>query len=587
MMHCIGPLQLRHYIVGTALMFALASMVNAQQVTRNEQLSPESGSLTGIVVGENGQPLNATVLVRRINSVGVPRSLTTNSEGKFEITDLDRGLYSVTASAPAYVMPSRDPGTPAPQYRVGDSVRLDLIKGGVITGTVTNASNEPVVAVRVRALMVRDAKDQELKSLPAFGQAATDDRGIYRIFGLVPGTYIIEAGGHSNITNIASPYDLDTPTFAPSSGRDSATEVTVSPGIETNVDIRYRGERGHSISGTIKKLGTAGVSVALTSANHGWMPVSTTFQNAGSRGFEFHGVADGVYDLTAQENRQMPGSLFGELALSESRRITVKGADITGIELVTKPLGSISGKLILQPSTIPECAGKRRPVFAETLITVVRYRKDTEPEPAAFVRPLSAVASPDQKGELVWRNLVDGDYSYVPRFFARYWYLQSITMSGLPVSGSRTTVANQKTDASRNWTTIKSAARITGLTITLGEGAASLRGKLDVPAGTKLPVDLRLYLVPAEKERADDVLRYFVEATAADGVFGAENLPPGRYWLLAQRPSESERLTTQSLQLPDATERRMKLRKAAEATKTEIELKPCQNLTDHRLRFDR
>jgi hypothetical protein len=30
----------------------------------------------------------------------------------------------------------------------------------------------------------------------------------------------------------------------------------------------------------------------------------------------------------------------------------------------------------------------------------------------------------------------------------------------------------------------------------------------------------------------------------------------------------------------------MKLRKTAEATKTEIELKPCQNLTDHRLRFD-
>jgi hypothetical protein len=586
MMRGNRPLQVGRYAVPLALMLALALTVNGQQVTSNDQQSAESGSLTGIVVGENGQPLNATVLVRRINSFGPPRVLTTNNDGKFEFSNLDRALYSVTASAPAYVMPSRDPDTPPPQYRVGDSPRLELIRGGVITGTVTNASNEPVVAVRVRALMVRDAKDQELKSLPSFGQTTTDDRGIYRIFGLVPGTYIVEAGGHSNITNIVSPYDLDTPTFAPSSGRDSATEVTVSPGIEASVDIRYRGERGHIISGTIKKLGPTGVSVALTSAKNGWMPVSTAILNPGSRGFEFLGVADGVYDVTAQETMPIPGSLFGELALSESRRITVKGTDIIGIELATKPLGSISGKLILQPSAVPECAGKRRPVFAETLITVLRNRKDTGPEPAAFVRPTSIVASPDKNGELLWRNLVDGDYSFVPRFFARYWYLQSITMPVLAVSGSRTTVANQKTDASRKWTTIKSAARITGLTITLSEGAASLRGKLDVPEGTKLPDDLRLYLIPAEKEKADDVLRYFVEAVGADGAFSAENLPPGRYWLLTQPRSGSERLTTLKLQLPDAIESRMKLRKTAETTKTEIELKPCQNLTDHRLRFD-
>ena len=71
-----------------------------------------------------------------------------------------------------------------------------MIRGGAITGTVTNALGEPVVAVRVRATMVRDARG-EVPKFMTFGlmEQSTDDRGIYRIYGLRPGTYIVSAGG--------------------------------------------------------------------------------------------------------------------------------------------------------------------------------------------------------------------------------------------------------------------------------------------------------------------------------------------------------------------------------------------------------
>ena len=78
-----------------------------------------------------------------------------NSDGHFEVAGLDNGLYYVTAFSPAYVAPPRDIDTPAPVYRVGDSLRLELLRGGVITGTLTNASGEPMIGVRIRALMVR------------------------------------------------------------------------------------------------------------------------------------------------------------------------------------------------------------------------------------------------------------------------------------------------------------------------------------------------------------------------------------------------------------------------------------------------
>ena len=41
---------------------------------------------------------------------------------------------------PAYTAPARDPdSTEATYYRVGDSVTLVLVKGGVITGRVTKS----------------------------------------------------------------------------------------------------------------------------------------------------------------------------------------------------------------------------------------------------------------------------------------------------------------------------------------------------------------------------------------------------------------------------------------------------------------
>ena len=70
--------------------------------------------MTGTVVGERGQPLvGASVIVRRLNVIGgSARQVSTNNEGNFEARNLDEGLYSVTVSVPAYVMPVRDPDTP-------------------------------------------------------------------------------------------------------------------------------------------------------------------------------------------------------------------------------------------------------------------------------------------------------------------------------------------------------------------------------------------------------------------------------------------------------------------------------------------
>ena len=140
-------------------------------------------------------------------------------------------------------------------------------------------------------------------------------------------------------------------------------------------------------------------------------------------------------------------------------------------------------------------------------------------------------------------------------------------------------------DAARNWTTLKSGERLSGLAITLAEGAASLRGQIDAAEGQKLPPKLFVYLAPAESERADDVLRYFAALGSGDGSFALNNLPPGRYWVIARTAGENESNVLSKLHLPDEAEARAKLLHEAATAKIETEFKPCQNVTDYRLPF--
>ena len=577
-------------IAAALLAITICFAAQAQQPLPADERTEETktGAISGRVVNDNGQPLaNARVFVRAVGSSAQGSNTTTDAEGSFHVNGLDSALYTVSASVPAFVPPPRDAEEiQPPYYRVGDSVTLVLIKGAVITGTVTNSSGEAVVNVRVRAYLIRDASGQQPRfGVLRFPERNTDDRGSYRLYGLSPGTYVISAGGSGNFSGFSmTAYDSDMPTYAPSSTRDTAAEITVRAGEEMNsVDIRYRGEAGRVVSGTASGPTGPGpyssFSVTLTAISNGTAQgSSSSFQAPNSRGFAFYGVTDGDYNLTAQSS-----IATGEVAASEPRGIKVKGADVTGIELTTKPLGSIVGRVTLESSPAPECKDKRRPLFAETIVTMQRNEKDSSNQPG-FLRFLGTQANPDKDGVFALRNLVPGQYNFGARFFAKYWYLRSISLPpSNSVGNAKALSPEQRVDGARNWTTLKLGERLTGLNITLAEGAGSLSGQVIAAENEKLPPRLVLYVVPAEREQAGNVLRFFAAPVAVDGTFVLNNLAPGRYWALALPANDSDALVPAKFRHPDESEARAKLRREAEAAKKEIQLKACQNMADYHL----
>jgi len=541
------------------------------QTSSTQEAKP--GTISGRVVNESGRPLpNANVSAMRwglMQSQNIQTS--TDREGKFELTGLEPVNYQIFAYRQGYVALLRDLDETQPTvYRAGDSVTLVLTKGGVITGTVTNQAGEPIVGLNVRALPVHVAPRSAYVYHRIAQRNLTDDRGVYRIYGLPEGTYFVWAGGggEQNFGSQIDPFADDVPTYAPASTRDTAQEIVVRAGAETNgVDIQYRGGSGHAVSGNARgpdgtKLPGFAIFMISAGGPH-WQARSS--QGPDDRGFSFQGVDDGDYSVNAVS--QTPD---GALLFSEPKQIKVRGADVTGVELIVQPLSSVAGRVILEETKTAECSDKQRPVFTDTLVSA-----QTSGMPATQWF-LSTAATADERGNVLLKNLMPGRYYFTTQYFAKEWYLKSLTLAPPETANTK---AGKPLDAARTWTTLKAGDRLNGLMITLAQGAASLRGRITLNEGETVAQKTYVYLVPAEKEAADSPLRFYVAPVTAEGKVSLNNLAPGRYLVFAQQATESVSPLTK-LRSPDETAYRLKLRRAAETVKTEIELKPCQTLTD-------
>ncbi len=305
-------------------------------------------------------------------------------EGKFSFDNLARGAYAVSANAPGYFDPTtlESERNERTYYRPGDSVTIRLSKGGVIAGRVRDAGGEPIIAVRVQAIRVRALDKQQPNSYTSPNgrvyERTTDDRGVYRFYGLLPGVYLVAAGGNglNSFGPRPSPYDDDVQTFYPATTRDGASELVLHEGQELpDVDIRYRGEPGHAISGRVENAGNTPVALTIIPAGFNYVASNRFLSDrANSNFFIFEGLADGEYDLVAEQ--YTTGATSARTAAA-SQRVSVRGADLTGLKLTLAPLAAVTGRVVLEAAPQPapwkeQCQSKLDATMGETLINARR-----------------------------------------------------------------------------------------------------------------------------------------------------------------------------------------------------------------------
>jgi hypothetical protein len=567
------------------------------------KVSPtRAGVITGRVVSDDGRPVaDAVVMVFRAygRTPGSPLTANSDAEGKFRVTDLEPGLYGVNVTLPGYVNSLESQpytGDEIRYYRPGDNVSVTLVKGGVITGTVRDANGEPVIAIAVRAYRVRDSMGRDATGGPRpYGfipERLTDDRGVYRIYGLPAGTYLVAAGGGQRMYGAFNAYQGDAATYFPSSTRDTANEVAVRAGEEfSGVDIRYRGERGHTVSGAVtgptEDTSSYGISVILRRPTSGEFEGAMVTGGENKQGFSFGGIADGEYVLSAQQWRSAPGSILSSIP----RRVTVKGADVTGLVLTLAPLASIGGRVRLEPAPADEKCGK--PARGLTVLeTIVNARRDEKPqgqEPPVQPFFLNPGATPNEQGDFAIHNLLEGNYRLTLRLPAETWYARAITLPGATPQAqpgvSPRPAGTPSAPPPSSVIPLKMGQTLAGVDVQIAQDGATLSGRVRATADADAPPsNLKVHLVPAERERAEEVLRYSEAAPADDGTFSLTNLAPGRYKLLLRPIPETDSTTARPLAWD--TQARAQLRRDAEAaTAQAVELKPCQRVTDYELSY--
>lgn len=624
-----GALKLCGVLLQALVLFLAlpAVKVSAQAGAAVPGESHAGGAITGRVTGEDGQPLsNVRVSASRVGGAlasGFAANAVSDDEGKFAFRNLAFGAYIVNAFAPNYLLEPDPFDRPDGRiyHHVGASLSLRMIKGGVITGTVTDANGKPLVGLFVDAARVRGADGRALREGPGgrFGQARqTDDRGVYRLYGLRAGAYIIRAGGRGSFGPY-TPYDLNAPTYYPATTRDAASEVNVQAGQEmSGIDIRYRGEAGHALSGNVSGAlppnfaSSGGITITLKHVAAHAPELFLPLQR-GNSGFDFDGIADGDYDLVARLNS--PRDEFA--AASPPRRVRLRGADVTGITLTLAPLASVSGRLLFDPPAEPggkiTCQPTPATRVEEFIVGLTRLDEASAADQSSEFFNSTNETAPDEKGEFHLRSLRDGRYQWLVRPPAADFYIRAVTLSNAPTqaalpapsapakpaptSKTPSLPAPSANDATRGLLNLQAGQRLAGLNIHIASGASSLRGRVaasneSAPAGAP-PDDanagarsgsppLRVYLVPAEPEQADNLLRYAENAVAQDGTFAFGNLSPGRYWLLARPAPDTADAPTRPL--ADDAEARARLRREAEAANVPLALAPCQRLSDFVLR---
>lgn len=540
-----------------------------------QQSSSRKGSITGRVICEEGQmPANLRINLWSPADRGTSQRVVIDEAGRFRADDLAPRAYLITAYAPGYI--SAETASRQNYYHIGDVITLRIRKGGVITGTVSDANGEPVAGVQVRALRVRDAEGRRLRARMESLGKTTDDRGVYRIYGLPPGSYHLVTAPLFKSPSTES--DTVVPTYYPSATRDTAAEVPVQAGQEaTNIDIRLRNEGGHTISGIVRGAvpqdsSRSRIWIGLSHTDLGMAEASPMIFGDENNAFAIDGLPDGEYLVSARVTSNQIE------AASASVRVRVKGADVTGLELTLMSLGSISGRIVLeqkpQSEQSLECKEKRGFLLVESLLNIHRdLAKDEQP---STLLSFSDVA-PDEKGQFKFVSLEQSRYRIGTRLPTDNWYVRSIT---LPATGNKTR------DVSVSGIAVKQGEKVDDLTITVSEGAASIRGKVvSAREGATIPSRLRVHLIPAEREAADDLLRYREVEAESSGAFALTNIAPGKYRIIARPATEDEKGIVITKPVAWDAQERKRLRAEAESAEAIIDLKSCERAGDYLLRY--
>ena len=557
-------------IVLVALLWSSISAAAQLPRDRPRPVPAAAGRIIGKVVsaGPETKPLRRARVTLNGSALKPGRTAITRDDGTFVFDALPPGQYSIAVVKSGYVSlayGATGPGRPGLPVTVAPGAQQTIVipvpRGGVITGRLTDGTGQPLPGLQVRALtyrILRPAGDRQLVEVPDTA-VVTDDRGIYRIFGLPSGEYVVTvrpaaaaeafSAGLRTVTGAdvrqaladvrqsrdrrtpglpsAAPARSDyateppgrvafAPVFYPGTTRASqARLIAVGPGEErTAIDVELEYVPVARIGGTVIGAGGAGSQAYVrlvpdpqeTLAGQGGFRAITTSPDGS---FAFDNVPPGRYVLAARASSDGAPALRYDAAsaLWASTELVIDGQDILNVVLAPVPGITLEGQLVFQgqraPPRLSELRGMGLPLTSRAV-------------------PGSPMAVIVGDGRFSVYGMPPG--TYWPDFQAGIrnplgaWWLKSITVEG-----------REMLDAPLE---LRSSSK--GATVTFADTASDLRGRVAAATGEPatnctvvvFPVDRTGWFFNSRRIAAVPV--------DGEGRYVVRNLPGGEYFIVAR-----------------------------------------------------
>ena len=544
-------------VVGVVVALTLGSgMAALAQQTRDRlaSVAPRTGSavISGTIVADDAskRPIRrATVLVAEETGVNNGRMTVTNDRGEFVVPDLPAGRYLVTATKGAYLAAaygatrprpgSVRTGTPivlAEGQRVSDLV-VPMMRGGVITGVIRDGAGRPARGVAwMVAHYTRSPQNGErvmTRVEGAAGVSTTDSRGVYRIYGLPPGEYVVAAlpvgapntdllvttaAEKARVTAVYPPGPQPPPpptrprvgfarVYYPGTTMPAeAAPIKVGAGEErTGIDFSLQLVTNARVEGTLLGLNGAPVSGSTVMLHSDAKPAGLDAGNTSARTdalgqFSLRGLPPGSYTLSAATSLEVWGAT----------PVVVQGDDVrANIQLRGSTI--VAGMVVVEPG-----ATTAAPDLSRVRVRFVAESSAAPVSSAGGVFPVS----PDGRFRA---SLIPGRYRLLVTLpgstGAGNWIVKSAVVA-------RQDVVDMPFD-------VREGTNVSDAVLTLTSRASELSGRMTGAEG-RPATDYFVIVFPVDSALWGWQARRIQQTRPShDGTFAFRNLPHGEYLIAA------------------------------------------------------
>jgi hypothetical protein len=559
------------YLLASILSALFASSAVAQQVSQTIRIdsgdgmpinmlppgrAPKTGTgaLRGrIVAGDTGSPVRRAQVRISSPDIGVKTALTDN-QGRYEFKELPSGRFNVSVSKSGYVTmqygQSRpfEPGKPIDlvDAQQMDKVDLALPRGGVLSGRVVDETGETVAEADVTAMRMQ-FQNGKRRLVQAGRNAATNDIGQFRIYGLPPGEYYVSATlrntnlmvmdllngdpkggptGSNQNAGYAATYYPSTPNPA------EAQRVSLAVGQElSNVDIQLQpvrlakitgmaiGSDGKPMSGAMVMLLPSMKDAALL------LPLGSSRTDKDGN-FTLTSVTPGDYSLQVQSGGGFAASAGGNMMVFNFRttedgpaasnaapaqrefgsaNVSVSGDDITGL-VVTGMRGAKASGTLKFSGPPPDGAANVR-------ISAPATDADNSP------MPTFGNANVQDGGAFEIDGLVGG-HIFRPGNLPKGWMLKSVQLNG--------------EDVTDRGIEFKAGEDVSGIELNVTNQIQTVTGTVASDSNETVK-DYTVVIFPEDQQSWPLIQNRWLASARPDqdGRYRVTSLPPGHYYAIA------------------------------------------------------